>query len=136
MKKSLFLLALLPALAAPAWAQKMFIDSVGAGGYSPPLPPMAASQSAMLPTVPPTLPHGVYVHVIDGQINLLNAAGQQQVLPGQFGFTASPGSPPVMLAANPGMQFSQPPAFTTSSPVVAAANTNGFNAQGVDCTVR
>lgn len=127
MKKSLFLLALLPALAAPAWAQKIFIDTAGAGGYLPPPPPTAASQG-----VPP----GLYVHVLDGHITFTNAGGTQQFAAGQFGYTSLPITPPVVLPANPGLQFSPPPAFNTSLAGVASANTTGSKVQEVDCTVR
>ena len=45
---------------------------------------------------------GLYVHVIDGIINLSNKGGSMSYSPGQFGFTPPFKQPPVLLPANPG----------------------------------
>ena len=78
---------------------------------------------------------GLYVHVIDGLINLSNGGGSQQFSAGQFGFTPNFVQPPVLLPVNPGIRFTPPPAFSSSSP----AGTNGPGAAkpaAVDCIVR
>jgi hypothetical protein len=88
------------------------------------------------PTIPNSggLAPGLYVQVIDGQINLSNPSGTQNFAAGQFGFTASIKQPPVILPANPGMQFTPPPAFSASP---AGAQTAAAAKSGtVDCVVR
>jgi hypothetical protein len=69
------------------------------------------------PGVTGALAPGLYVHVIDGIINLSNKGGSQSFSAGQFGFTGSFVQPPVILPNNPGLKFSPPPSFssTTSS---------------------
>jgi hypothetical protein len=57
---------------------------------------------------------GLYVHVIDGLIQLSNRGGVQQFAAGQFGFTGSVVQPPVIVPNNPGIQFNPPPAFNPS----------------------
>jgi hypothetical protein len=56
-------------------------------------------------------PPGLYVQVIDGQIQLSNLSGSQFFSAGQFGFVGTPGQPPVILPSNPGIHFSPPPLF-------------------------
>lgn len=58
---------------------------------------------------------GLYVHVIDGTINLANGGGSLNFAAGQFGYTPSFVQPPVVLPANPGILFTPPPAFTSPS---------------------
>jgi hypothetical protein len=78
---------------------------------------------------------GLYVHVIDGIINLSNRGGSMQFSAGQFGFTPSLQQPPVVLPANPGLKFTPPPAFQASSGSIA--NKSGSGASNtVDCEVR
>lgn len=79
---------------------------------------------------------GLYVHVIDGLINLSNRGGVQQFAAGQFGFTGSIVQPPVIVPANPGIQFAPPPAFSSSSGPQAGNNTGGGKQKTVDCEVR
>lgn len=57
---------------------------------------------------------GLYVQVFDGKINVANGAGQQDFSAGQFGY-AGLGAPPVIVPNNPGMVFSPPPSFSSSS---------------------
>lgn len=76
---------------------------------------------------------GLYVHVIDGLINLSNKGGMQQFSAGQFGFTPSFKQPPVILPANPGLLFTPPPAF--SAPV-KTGQSGAPKSNAVDCEVR
>ncbi len=99
------------------------------------LPPLLLAQ-----ITPPTpggggLAAGLYVHVIDGIINLTNKGGSLNFSAGQFGYTASIIRPPVVVPVNPGIQFSPPPAFSSS----VAPNSNssaGSKPKTVDCEVR
>lgn len=87
---------------------------------------------APLPTGAATAP-GLYVQVIDGLINLSNKGGTQNFAAGQFGYTASPSNPPVLVPANPGIKFTPPPTFSqTSAPGVGSSN----KADAIDCVVR
>lgn len=76
---------------------------------------------------------GLYVHVIDGVINLTNRGGSQDFSAGQFGYTASIVKPPVVVPANPGIQFSPPPAFSSSA---GPTSTGTSKPKTVDCEVR
>lgn len=90
-----------------------------------------------VPTLrPPTsgLAPGLYVHVIDGLIQLSNGGGTQQFAAGQFGFTPSFKQPPVMVPTNPGIQFTPPPVFNQSTG--PGANTTPGKSNTVDCEVR
>jgi FecR protein len=78
---------------------------------------------------------GLYVHVIDGLIQLSNRGGVQQFAAGQFGFTGSVVQPPVIVPNNPGIQFSPPPAFQSSTgPQSSSGSAN--KPKAVDCEVR
>lgn len=89
---------------------------------------------ALTAPVPGAKAPGLYVQVLDGIINLSNGGGSQSFNAGQFGYTASFVKPPVILPANPGIQFTPPPAFSSS---VAPSNTSsGGKSATVDCEVR
>lgn len=77
---------------------------------------------------------GLYVQVLDGAIHLTNGGGTQNFTAGQFGFTPSFQQPPVILPANPGMQFTPPPSF--SSTTGSAGGTGAAKPGDVDCQVR
>lgn len=78
---------------------------------------------------------GLYVHVIDGIINLSNKGGSLNFSAGQFGYTASIVKPPVVVPANPGLQFTPPPAFSSST--APQGNSGGSSKpKTVDCEVR
>jgi hypothetical protein len=77
---------------------------------------------------------GLYVQVLDGMIHLSNGGGSQSFSAGQFGFTPSFVQPPVVLPANPGMQFTPPPSFSSNGPSQAASSAGKSNQ--VDCEVR
>ncbi|MFL6658029.1 MAG: FecR domain-containing protein [Massilia sp.] len=83
--------------------------------------------------VPGAKSPGLYVQVLDGIINLSNGGGAQIFTAGQFGYTASFKQPPIVLPANPGMQFTLPPAFSAPT---AINNQNSGKAANVDCEVR
>jgi hypothetical protein len=102
-----------------------------------PLRMLASLSLAQL--TPPSSPKsglapGLYVQVIDGIINLSNKGGSQNFSAGQFGFTASFVQPPVVVPNNPGIQFTPPPTFSSST--ISGANSNGSKAKTVDCEVR
>ncbi|SFU84198.1 hypothetical protein SAMN05216350_106106 [Polaromonas sp. YR568] len=82
----------------------------------------------------PPLPPGLYVQVIDGLISVTNKSGAQSFSAGQFGYTASPSQPPVVVPKNPALQFTPPPSFTSSTKV--AATTTAAKSGAVDCEVR
>jgi FecR protein len=77
---------------------------------------------------------GLYVQVLDGMIHVTNGGGSQNFTAGQFGFTPSFQQPPVILPANPGMQFTPPPSF--SSTTGSAGGSGGSKPGDVDCQVR
>lgn len=77
---------------------------------------------------------GLYVSVLDGMIRVANPAGTSNFAAGQFGFTPSLRQPPVVLPANPGMQFTPPPAFNQST--APGSNTAPGRSNAVDCVVR
>jgi len=82
----------------------------------------------------PGLPPGLYVHVLDGMINVSNNGGSQNFAAGQFGYTASRMQPPVIVPVNPGIQFTPPPTF--SSPPPPKGSAAGAKSNTVDCEVR
>ena len=96
-------------------------------------PPSEVIAQVALPAPNTGLAPGLYVHVIDGVINLSNKGGTQNFSAGQFGYTASFIKPPIVLPANPGLQFIPPPAFS-SPPGPAGAGAG--KAGNVDCEVR
>jgi hypothetical protein len=77
---------------------------------------------------------GLYVQVLDGMINVKNGGGSQNFTAGQFGFTGGFTQPPVILPNNPGLQFTPPPSF--SSTTGSQGNTSGGKPGDVDCIVR
>ncbi len=89
------------------------------------------------PSASPTLAPGLYVHVIDGLIQLSNAGGTQQFAPGQFGFTPNFKQPPAPLPKNPGMVFTLPTAFVSLAPSSGGSGANApSKPNAVDCEVR
>ena len=76
---------------------------------------------------------GLYVHVIDGLIQLTNPAGAQQFSAGQFGFTPNFSTPPIIIPQNPGLKFAPPPSFNLSTAPTASTPPKSNN---VDCEVR
>ena len=77
---------------------------------------------------------GLYVAVTDGAIHLTNSAGARTFNAGQFGFTPSITVPPIIVPANPGVQFTPPPAFSMTN---VPGNTLSTGAPAaVECEVR
>jgi hypothetical protein len=76
---------------------------------------------------------GLYVQVIDGLVHLSNNSGAANFAAGQFGYVPSVQMPPVILPQNPGLQFSPPPAFNSSSSQPSSGPPTG---NAVDCEVR
>jgi FecR protein len=102
---------------------------------------LAANSSANLQLAQNTMPPpsaarapGLYVQVLDGAIHLTNGGGTQNFTAGQFGFTPGFQTPPVILPANPGMQFTPPPSFSSSTG--SPGGTAGSKPGSVDCVVR
>jgi hypothetical protein len=101
-------------------------------------PPTDASRPRlmMVQNVPPSasgLNPGLYVQVIDGTIHITNNGGAQSFTAGQFGFTASLRQPPVVVPANPGMQFTPPPVFTSTP---GGSGSTASKSGDVNCQVR
>jgi len=112
-----------------------YLNASTAGlGDAAPIAPLQMAQLAAPKPGTGNLAPGLYVHVIDGIINLSNRGGIQSFSAGQFGYTASIIKPPVIVPNNPGIQFTPPPAFQSSQ----AADTNKTPAKSnaVDCEVR
>lgn len=66
-----------------------------------------------LPDPPPaTNSPGLYVHVLDGMIDLSNQAGSQSVATGQFGYSPAINKTPILLHRNPGILFTPPPSIS------------------------
>jgi len=78
---------------------------------------------------------GLYVHVIDGLINVNNKGGSLSFAPGQFGFTPNFSQPPSPLPKNPGIQFTLPVAFNTP-PLGPSSSGTAPKSNAVDCEVR
>lgn len=118
---------------APALAMRYSLSAVMLAGQVE-LPPVLLAQ--LTPPPPPAgggLAPGLYVHVIDGIINLSNKGGSQSFAAGQFGFTASVIHPPVIVPTNPGLKFTPPPAFSAPP---SGTNSSGSKPAAVDCIVR
>jgi hypothetical protein len=98
-----------------------------------PRPWLLLAQNTVAPNAAGLNP-GLYVQVLDGAINLTNGGGTQNFTAGQFGFTPSFQQPPVILPANPGLQFTPPPSFTSTTG--AAGGTSAAKPGDVDCQVR
>lgn len=77
---------------------------------------------------------GLYVQVLDGLIHVTNPTGTSNFAAGQFGYTASPNQPPVVVPRNPGIQFTPPPVFSQSTG--PAASNSPAKSNTVDCEVR
>lgn len=77
---------------------------------------------------------GLYVHAIEGLIQLSNLGGTQTYSAGQFGFTPNPQMPPVVVPKNPGMLFTLPSTFFVPTGPQGVPSAPKSNA--VDCEVR
>lgn len=129
MKKSLLLATLLAAFGAPAMAATFIVE------YASPSTPSGIA----LPSVPPATlganrAPGLYVQVLDGMIQVATPGGSLEFAAGQFGFVSSLDTPPSVIPATPGMQFTPPPAFSSSA--TGTTLTSGVKSNTVDCVVR
>jgi hypothetical protein len=96
------------------------------------------AQGPVPPTPAGVLRPGLYVQVLDGMVSVNNRGGTSNFSAGQFGYTASITSPPVIIPSNPGIRFSPPATFSAPPPGAGnSASTAGSNKSGaVDCEVR
>lgn len=78
---------------------------------------------------------GLYVSVIDGAINLTNKGGSTNFSAGQFGYTSNLNKAPVVVPTNPGIKFTPPAAFSSST-APSSSNSSGSKPKTVDCEVR
>jgi FecR protein len=78
---------------------------------------------------------GLYVQVLDGMIHVSNGGGSQNFTAGQFGFTPGFQQPPIILPNNPGLQFTPPPSFSSTTGGTQNGNAGGKPGD-VDCIVR
>ena len=83
------------------------------------------SDAPMLMAQAQSLAPGLYVHVLDGMINLTNQGGARNFSAGQFGYTPSFRQPPVVVPSNPGIQYTPPPSFSSSGQRGAAGGAAG-----------
>lgn len=91
----------------------------------------------IVPPMSGARPPGLYVQVLDGLIQLSNQGGVHNFSAGQFGFTPSIRQPPVVLPKNPGIQFTPPPAFSSSGTIGGTGSSSGAGKSAtVDCEVR
>ena len=117
MKKFISSLALLAALVSTA-------------ALAQPTPLGAIPRSSPSPALAP----GLYVHVIDGLVNLSNQGGTTSFAPGQFGFTPTITQPPALLPRTPPLMLPLPVAFM--GPSASNGATGGNKAAAIDCVVR
>jgi hypothetical protein len=119
---------------AAAARQAWLMASTAALGDAMPIQPLMLTQG---PVSAPSgvMQPGLYVQVIDGLILLSNPAGVQQFSAGQFGFTPSFRTPPVMVPQNPGLKFNPPPVFNSTTPQSGSSSSSTKSNQ-VDCEVR
>jgi hypothetical protein len=79
---------------------------------------------------------GLYVQVLAGMINVSNGGGSQNFAAGQFGYTPSFRQPPIIVPINPGINFTPPPVFSSSSSVGKSGAGASGKSKEVDCEVR
>ncbi|WP_038494280.1 FecR family protein [Janthinobacterium agaricidamnosum] len=81
---------------------------------------------------------GLYVQVLDGMIHVQNNGGQQSFSAGQFGFIPSGLMAPIIVPPNPNpnIQFTPPPAFSSSSGTTSPSAQGNGKPGDVDCIVR
>ena len=106
-------------------------EYIAAGGYAAP----GSSLPKTAPPAGPTLAPGLYTSVTTGQIVVSNPGGTLDIAAGQFGYTPSFKQPPVLLPTNPGIPFTLPPVFNSSTGP-SASNTTPGKSNNVDCIVR
>ena len=93
-----------------------------------------AQSTLVLPSPIGARAPGLYVSVLDGMIKVTNPSGTSNFAAGQFGYTASLSTPPVVIPANPALKFTPPPTFVSQNSSTGA--TTSSKAAAVDCVVR
>ena len=121
-----------PSAQAVAAREAYNLASTASLDNATPVQPLMLAQGP-LPGGPSSMPPGLYVQVLDGLIHVTNPSGTSNFSAGQFGFTASPTQPPMIVPKNPGLQFTPPPQFNTS---VGPATSAPSKSNTVDCEVR
>ena len=101
-----------------------------------PIGSAATQGKTSAPGTTPGLPPGLHVQVSDGMIVVTNQGGALNFAAGQFGFVPNMTQPPVIVPANPGLQFTPPPTFNATVPGASAPGPAGSDANQVDCEVR
>ncbi|OEZ63279.1 FecR domain-containing protein [Duganella sp. HH105] len=121
---------------AEAVAARMAYNLASTAALDPTAAPVQPLMLAQLTIPSPTANRapGLYVQVLDGLIHVTNPSGSSNFSAGQFGFTPSFRTPPVILPANPGIQFAPPPAFNQSTG--PSSSTGPSKSNTVDCEVR
>lgn len=109
------------------------LSDTDAPGHTNSTASLRLAQNSVAPNAAGLNP-GLYVQVLDGAINVSNGGGTQNFTAGQFGFTPSFQQPPVILPTNPGMQFTPPPSFSTTTG--SQGSTGAAKPGDVDCQVR
>lgn len=101
----------------------------GANGGAAQKPPASGS-----PAAPPLAP-GLHLSVSDGAIIVTNNGGSLGFQAGQFGYVPNANQAPVIVPANPNIQFVPPPSFDAGAGGPVAGNGPG-QGQATDCIVR
>lgn len=100
------------------------------------LPARGAGSTLVAQALPGGRPPGLYVHVLDGMINLSNRGGSANFSSGQFGFSGNQTLPPIIVPNNPGIKFSPPPIFSMSTGAQSGSGNKPSGSNNVDCEVR
>ncbi|MQA19106.1 FecR family protein [Rugamonas rivuli] len=121
---------------AEAVAARMAYNLASTAALDPTAAPVQPLMLAQLTLPSPTAARapGLYVQVLDGLIHVTNPSGTANFSAGQFGFTPSFRTPPIILPANPGIPFTPPPAFSQSTG--PSSSTGPGKSNTVDCEVR
>lgn len=130
-----------PAAAASITFPVAPAPAAGATVAGLPVSTMIPVGSGSMPSAPAP---GLYVAVVAGSIHFSNPAGSTAFAAGQFGFTASPTAPPMIIPSSPGHAFTPPPSFSFTGmgfPVFGSAGSTGSTGSGsktesIDCEVR
>lgn len=87
-----------------------------------------------IPTPSGAIPvNGLHVDVTSGIIVVSNRGGTSNFSAGQFGYVASPSTPPVVIPPNVGLRVTMPPSISTNVPPTGGS---GGKSAAVDCVVR
>jgi hypothetical protein len=77
-------------------------------------------------------PNGLHVDVVDGAVTITNAAGQQNLAAGQFGYVRDARTPPAMVPPQQGVQVTMPLAVSRNA---GTGGTLGRERQDNECVV-